>query len=145
MISEGQIKHLEFIQAVVARLARNSFTYKGWAITLVAAVFALTTKTENSRFLLVAGVPAIFFWGLDAYYLRQERLFRHLYDAIRQMPLDKWNGSPFVMDTSPYADKVSSWFRICWSGTIAWLYGPMVLLVGIVTALAFAGKLINGG
>ena len=29
------MKHLEFIQAVITRMATNSFTYKGWAITLV--------------------------------------------------------------------------------------------------------------
>jgi hypothetical protein len=140
MLSDNQIKHLEFIQAVVARLARNSFAYKGWAITLVAAVFALATKASEPRFLLVALVPAIFFWGLDAYYLRQERLFRQLYDAVRNLDPEDWKDSPFVMDTRPHAKDVPTWFRTCWSGTIAWLYGPMVLLIGIVTCLAFAGR-----
>jgi hypothetical protein len=32
-----KIKHLEMIQAVISRLANNSFLLKGWSITLVSA------------------------------------------------------------------------------------------------------------
>src|SRR5215831_11819226 len=84
-MDENTIKHLQLIQAVITRLAQNSFAYKGWAITLVAAIFALAVKEVRSPYLLiVALLPTIAFWGLDAYYLRQERLFRALYNAVRQ-------------------------------------------------------------
>jgi hypothetical protein len=33
---ESELKHLEFIQGVIARLANNSFLLKGWSVTLVA-------------------------------------------------------------------------------------------------------------
>jgi len=33
---ENKVKHLEMIQAVIARMATNSFMFKGWAVTLVA-------------------------------------------------------------------------------------------------------------
>ncbi len=35
-------KHLEFLQAVITRMAGNSFLIKGWSVTLVAALLALT-------------------------------------------------------------------------------------------------------
>jgi transposase len=34
---EAKLKHLEFIQTVITRLATNSFLFKGWAITIAAS------------------------------------------------------------------------------------------------------------
>src|SRR2546428_5572109 len=109
---EQKVKHLEMIQAVVSRLAGNSFSIKGWSITLVSALFALAAKDANARYAALALLPALCFWGLDAYYLRQERLFRKLYDAVRTATAI---GNPAVvialysMDTGPFAALVDSW------------------------------------
>lgn len=67
--------HLEMIQGVIARIAGNSFLLKGWSVTIAAALFALAARDSNSQFACIALLPSIVFWGLDAYYLRQERLF----------------------------------------------------------------------
>lgn len=139
-MNEHTIKHLELIQAVITRLAQNSFAYKGWSITIVAALFALGAKEANPQYLLVALLPTVAFWGLDAYYLRQERLFRKLYDAVRRAAPTDLEGNPFSMDTSPYTGQVATWWGTCWSKTIGWLYGPMVLVIVVVTSLAFASR-----
>jgi len=77
-------KHLDIIQDVVNRMAQHSFVLKGWSITLVVAVFALTAKDGLERdYLLAAGLPVFIFWFLDGYYLQKERLFRALYDEVR--------------------------------------------------------------
>ena len=73
---ENRIRHLEFIQAVINRMANNSFLIKGWCITLVSALLGLVAKDNNKNFIIVVFFPAFMFWLLDAYYLRQERLFR---------------------------------------------------------------------
>ncbi len=136
-MTEPVMKHLDLIQAVINRLAQNSFAYKGWAITLVAGIFALAAARDASpRFLLVALLPTLAFWGLDAYCLREERLFRKLYDAVRRAaPADLEDG-PFTMNTSPYTAQVQTWRRTCWSKTIGWLYGPIVVLIIVVTSFA---------
>jgi hypothetical protein len=36
--SEASLKHLEFLQAVIARLATDSFLMKGWALTVSASL-----------------------------------------------------------------------------------------------------------
>lgn len=138
-MNERTIKHLELIQAVVTRLAQNSFSYKGWAITLVAAIFALGSKEANPQYLLIGLVPTFGFWGLDAYYLRQERLFRKLYDAVRtSAQADLLEATPFSMDTSPFQAQVASWWRICWSKTIGWLYGLLAVIILVATAIAWS-------
>ena len=132
-MDEQTIKHLTLIQAVITRLAQNSFAYKGWAITLVAAIFALAAKEVNPYYLLIALLPTITFWGLDAYYLRQERLFRKLYDSVRSSGTA---ANLFSMDTLPYNNQVATWWGTCWSKTIGWLYGPMAMAILVVTSIA---------
>jgi hypothetical protein len=56
------------------------------SVTLSAALFALAARDSNSAFAVLALFPAVPFWGLDAYYLWQERLFRRLYDELRLAP-----------------------------------------------------------
>ncbi len=80
---ENKRKHLEFIQLVITRMNVNSFLIKGWNITIVAALFALSAKDADRGFVLLSIFPTIIFWGLDTYFLKQERLFRHLYDRVR--------------------------------------------------------------
>jgi hypothetical protein len=44
---ENKRKHLEMIQGVINRMARNLFFLKGWTTTLIAALFALAAKDAN--------------------------------------------------------------------------------------------------
>ena len=80
----NKIKHLEMIQDIIKRMAGNSFSLKGWAVTLVSGIFALSSKDADKMYFLIAYVPIILFWLLDSYYLMQERLYRRLYDCVRK-------------------------------------------------------------
>ena len=82
---ENKLRHLEMIQEIINRMATNSFALKGWAVTLVAGIFALASKDTDKMYFLIAYVPVLVFWGLDSYYLMQERLYRALYDKTRRL------------------------------------------------------------
>jgi hypothetical protein len=99
---DNKQKHLEFIQAAVGRMASNLFLLKGWAITLIAALFALSAKDSNRAYFLIAYIPATVFWGLDGYFLSQERRFRSLYDSVRKFDETQID---FSMDTSPFKNE----------------------------------------
>ena len=85
------------IQQVISRMANNSFFVKGWSLTLVAAIFAVAAQGNTWWLVWTALLPALVFWWLDTFYLRQERLFRLLYNnaAVSQIV-------SFLMDTRPY-------------------------------------------
>lgn len=85
LVMEKKIRHLEMIQGVISRMANNSFLLKGWAVTLAAGVFALSAKESNKYYFLIAYIPIIIFWVLDAYYLMQERMYRALYNKVRDL------------------------------------------------------------
>ena len=123
---ESKLKHLEFIQSVVNRMASNSFLLKGWGVTLVAALFALAAKDSDKTYIVVAYFPVIVFWILDAYFLSQERRFRNLYDGVRAKKEDEID---FSMDTRPFMDARSSWPAAFFSRTLLIFYGSMVLLM----------------
>ena len=78
---DRKIKHLEFIQGVINRLASDSFRMKGWCVALVAALFILLAREGRIEFVGVALVPILFFWGLDGRQRAQERLFANLASA----------------------------------------------------------------
>lgn len=109
---EKKIAHLGFIQTIIERMARCSFLLRGWAVTLVSAIFALAAKDANTNFVLIAYFPVISFWILDGYYLYQERLFRALYDDVANK---EENAVDFKMDTTKYDGKT---WKNSWVGSI---------------------------
>lgn len=123
-LSEDQRKHLEFIQAVIARLASSSTASKGWGLTVATAAFGFSA----AKFVpVVAGlglVVLIFFGILDSYYLREERLFRYLYDDARQ-----GNVGVFSMNKNDYSSKCKR-RSVIRSWSVLGFYGPL-LLVGL--------------
>ena len=64
--------HLAMIQGVVNRLAQSSLLLKGWSVVLVSALLAFAAISKYEPVLYVALLPALTFWGLDAYYRWQE-------------------------------------------------------------------------
>jgi hypothetical protein len=126
--ADERLKHLEFFQAVISRLANDSFYMKGWALTVAGAFYGFAVKGTNWRVAAIGLMPVVVFWGLDAYFLRQERLFRSLYDQVRQ---HNPAVEPFSMNAAAYATGVASWGRILFSRTLAPFYGP-VFIIGII-------------
>lgn len=123
---EKTIAHLGFIQAVISRMGNNSFLLKGWSVTLVAAIFALSAKDADHRFILLAYFPILIFWILDAFFLHKEKLFRKLYEEVA---LGHQSIDYFSMNTNVVNDKVKSIANVAFSKTILLFYGSMILVV----------------
>ena len=126
---EKKIKHLEMLQAIIQRMASNSFTLKGWSVVLVSAIFALASSAGKSHIVFIAYLPAIVFWLLDGYFLHQEKLFRKLYDKVRGTSEDEID---FSMNTAPVASQVASWFRVMFSRTLYLFHGAIILTITLV-------------
>jgi len=132
MGGENKLKHLEFIQSVINRLSGNSFLLKGWSVTLVAALFALAARDANKNYFLVAYLPVLIFWIIDAYFLSQERKFRSLYDEVRTKREEEID---FSMDTRSYRTTRNSWERSSLSTTLLFFYLPLAGVMLLVMYL----------
>lgn len=126
---EKRLKHLEMLQSIISRMATNSFLLKGWNVVLVSAIFALASTKSKSAIIFLAYLPAAMFWLLDGYFLRQEQLFRKLYDKVRATSENDIN---FSMNTVPVETEVDSWLRITWSITLRLFHGTILLTITAV-------------
>ncbi|MHA1877823.1 MAG: hypothetical protein ACTSUC_15385 [Promethearchaeota archaeon] len=114
-------------------MAGHSFLLKGWAVTLIAALFVLSSKGTNIKYIFIAYIPVIIFWILDGYFTSQERLFRDLYESVRKK--DE-NIIDFSMDTSEYRkNKRNSWICSIWSIPLRWFYLSLVVVMLIIMFL----------
>lgn len=137
---ENKRKHLELIQGVINRLASNSFAIKGWAATLVAAIFGLAVVSSNKSpsIILVAFIPILPLWILDAYFLWQERLYRALYGAVRKKDEKDID---YDMNATVFEGGDNTLWNAFRSFTLAVFYMSLMLIVLIViTFLPTLGK-----
>ena len=130
--------HLELIQGVINRMSTNSFQLKGWSVVLVSALFALAAPESRPAFVYLAYIPAAVFWGLDGYFLWQERLYRALYDHVRT--LDS-TAIDFSMNTSSFKrGQGRTWGEAVLSRTLIAFHGILILAVFIVMVLVLANR-----
>lgn len=117
---EQVVKHLEITQGVVNRLANNSFSIKGWGMTILAAAILFIARGNNlySDYLILTFlIPIVGFWLLDGYFLWQERLFRGVYNDVRQQ-----ESTDFKMDIPAQLKKANNkWINSIFSSTL-WIF-----------------------
>jgi hypothetical protein len=135
MKDDTKIKHLEFIQAIITRMAGNSFQLKSWGVTLVSALLALAAKDSNRNIIWIAYMPVTFFWFLDAYYLRQERMYRKLYSYTAHREIDA--SDDLSLDASGYSDAVPGYWCTMFSVTLRAFHGVLFLTIAIITYILY--------
>lgn len=129
MSIDVKIAHLGFIQGVINRMGNNSFLVKGWTVTLVAAIFALAPKDAKSAFVYVSLIPIAVFWMLDSYYLREEQLFRKLYEGVAAETI---KSEHFTMKTSAFTHEVSPLWKNALTQTVFPFYSLIIVLLVLV-------------
>lgn len=123
---QAKIAHLQMIQGVVDRMGGNLFYLRGWSITLLAGLFAISTS-ESLK--VTEWAPSLFFvllalfWIYDAYFLSLEWKFRGLYDKVRKLPEEDIDFSMSVADFKTHADKTLS--AALFSPTLLGFYGVL--------------------
>lgn len=133
---ENKIAHLQMIQGVIDRMAGNLFYLKGWAITLLGALFAISRSDAiiSDIWPSVLLIILLFlFWGLDGYFLSLERCFRDLYDKVRK--LDE-KDIDFSMNIGEFIKLRSrSPLVTMFRPTLLGFYGVLLLAMGIIIKL----------
>lgn len=160
-MNEINDKHLEFIQGVINRHNSNSFRIKGWAITITAAIFALTGTIKEPYLCFIALGPTVMFWVLDSMFLANERSFVSLYSCVAngnklkvkkddlkkdiqettEGDFKEYTVKPYSMNFVQFKElKRNNWTNVFLSYTIRWFY----ITLTILTIVTFFGlKAIN--
>jgi len=123
-IKDFMIKELEMIQGIINRMANNSFLIKGWVIVLVIVILLLKGNKYQAS---IAFIPILVFWFLDAYFLRIERLYRRLYNWVKDNRL-KTKDFLFDLNYKRFGKEEQSILRIMFSITLVLFYGSIFIL-----------------
>lgn len=121
-----RLKYLGIIQSVVTRMAANEFTTRKWSVALGSALIGWTvSRNAYPKHALIAAVPSTCFWLLDAYYLSQERCFRHIFERECAIPAE-----PAKLSLA------TSWGLLDWVRAVAappvWLVHLPVIAIAVV-------------
>jgi hypothetical protein len=83
---------LEMIQGVINRLAGNSSAYKGWMVTITAALLGVAINNHKPVLAWLGVYVVCILAVLDAYYLALERSYRALYKtASNDQNANEWS------------------------------------------------------
>ncbi len=132
-MNEKKFKHLEFIHNTINRMSTNSFLIKGWAITIISALFIFADDKMNDRVLAIAILAMIVFWYLNGFFLQQERKYRALYDKVRIL---SENEIDFSMSTSEFKKDEFTLLSGIFGKTIWPLYLTIIIMIIIVQYIA---------
>jgi hypothetical protein len=132
---EAKLKHLEFIQAAIARMSTSSFLFKGWAITIAASLSAFAAVDTKVALIAIALVSTTLFWGLDSYYLWLERGFVRLHTEVAAKTEAEIDFSMKVDKT----DAARQWFRTCWRPHL-WILYVAIIAVDVVGIFVIRSK-----
>lgn len=137
-------KEIDLIQSCINRMAKNSFSCKGWNLTLIAGIFTLVPEGINTRYIrVIIFCINLCFWWLDSFFLLQEQKYRDKYEWVIQKRLE--GNTDFLYDLNPnnknmnLENKKRSQFKTFCSQTIFPMYGGITTLFFIL--LKLSGKL----
>ena len=82
---------LEMIQGIINRMASNSSAYKGWMVTITAALLGVAINNHKHMLAWLAVYVVCVLAVLDAYYLALERSYRKLYSTAAGESADNWS------------------------------------------------------
>jgi hypothetical protein len=136
-----ELETIGTIQHIINRMATNSFIIKGWTVAVLGIILLLNgTRYQAS----IAVFALLVFWYLDAYFLRQKKTYRVLYDEIVDNKLNI--GDEFFDIRTARCEagiEVPRSSKLMLSKTLLIFYGSILALtcayVGILSALSSGG------
>ncbi len=125
--------HLGFIQNTIDRMGQNSFHAKEWCVTVISALVAFYLTQDavpvRSVVAVLAGVVAVLFALVDAYYLHLERGYRYLYKVAAQLEKDD-SVRPYSMSRPRKYKGFKPFMKALFSLSTGLFY--LVILVGVI-------------
>lgn len=145
--NESLHKEIDLIQSCIARMARNSFMLKGWYISLLAIVISILVgkKIQIQYVGIFVFILTLVFWGLDAFFLKTETLYRWKYEWVIRERLNQ--NFDYLYDLNPYNkqmwldinNKDSCLVKYMFSKTLIPLYFiPWLISLGILVYKIFS-------
>lgn len=137
-------KEIDLIQACITRMADNSFRLKELYISLISVAITVM-MTQESEWLII-GIfllcVTLIFWGLNAFFLKMETLYRWKYEWVIKKRMD--GELDYLFDLNPHNknmwldinDKKEHFIKFVFTKTQIPLYGTMIIISMILLLVA---------
>src|SRR3981081_2890382 len=111
-IAELRVKHLEMLQSLITRMAGYGASFKSYCITVTTAVIGFAFTLHKPAIAALALLPVLAFAIADANYLRVERRFRQVFEAVRAQSWDvmpTFEMNPNNVPDQTFGSAIASW------------------------------------
>jgi hypothetical protein len=128
-------KEIDLIQGVITRMANNSFLLKGWIVSLIAVLLAITDQTivatKLTYFTFILILPVIVFWYLDAFFLHKEKCYRKLYNwtISNRTTSDE---HLYSLDYTRFKNEEKSLLNIMFTNKTLYLFYGLIALILVI-------------
>jgi hypothetical protein len=106
-------------------MAIGSVVVRGWSLLIVGALLSVSANPLHARFAWLALFMAICFWTIDAYFVRQARLFRKFDERAERLDESQID---FSLDTSVVENEGDAFGTVMFSRTPLVFYSTVILL-----------------
>lgn len=134
-------KEIDLIQACITRMSQNSFLIKGWFVSIYAVILALLPEKVNMLLLCMVLIAVnLIFWYLDGFFLRNERIYRKIYDWVLRVRPENNRELLYHLTPSEFKGKIDeteSIYKIMWSKTLCLFYLIPLLFVMIILIIYY--------
>ena len=79
---DNRIMYLQMIEGIIDRMSNKSGNIKGFAVSIVAGVTALSFKETSPWVLLLSFLTIFIFLWMDIYYLGMERKYKYFFKQV---------------------------------------------------------------
>ena len=119
------MKEAEIVQGIIKRKSNHSFLLKGWTVSLIVATLILQGQKAH---IMIAFIPLLAFWFLDAHYLQLIRRYKVLYkwDIENRLDTDEYMFDLNINDR--FGKDVASRPVLMFSEKLIWFYGSLFIL-----------------
>lgn len=140
-------KEIDLLQSCIDRMAKNSFMIKGWFVSIYAVILALLPEKVDVMLLCVVLIVVnILFWYLDGVYLRDEKIFRRIYQWVVEARKQNDRELMYQLELNLYKNKIGtmdSVGKIMFSKSLFIFYAILLAVLLVVMGLNVLNVLVK--
>lgn len=135
---EKRIAYLQMIESIIDRMSNKSGNIKGFAVSIVAGVTALSFKETSPWVLLLSFLTIFIFLLMDVYYLGMERKYKFFYKLVCEGKEVDFNLSLDLKESEIKKAKATK-LQCLISKSIYYFYIPLGVVMTIIIIFKFKG------
>lgn len=136
--STERIAYLQMIESIIDRMSNKSGNTKGFAVSVVAGVTALSFKETSPYVLALSFMTILIFLWLDLYYLGMERKYKYFYKEVCNGRKIDFCLSLDLKESEIRIAKATRW-QCLTSKSIYYFYIPLAIVMAIILIFKFNG------